>query len=126
MKEEGKELVESGGMDVEILPEGAFQETLMRNNKKIRQDRAVVIVEAAHINFKRAVEDLEIEIKQIKRDRENMLDLSPHHAQDLMVASDFDAAAFVAKDIELGVRIRNLEIKRDVAKQRFIYLFGEV
>lgn len=123
---ESKELTESSGLDIEIMPEGAFQETLMRNNKKIRQDRAIVIIEAAHINFKRAVEDLEIEIKQVKRDRENMLDLSPHHAQDLMVASDFNAESFVKKDIELGIRIRNLEIKRDVAKTRFIHLFGEV
>lgn len=123
---EGKELVESDGLDVEIMPEGAFQDSLMRNNKKIRQDRAIVIVESAFINYKRLVEDLDIEIKQVKRDRENMLDLSPHHAQDLMVASDFNATEFVKKDIELGIKIRNLEIKRDVARKRFIHLFGEV
>ena len=126
MSEENKELVESGGLDVEVMPDGAFQESLIRNNKQIRKDRAAVIVESAYIQFKRAVEDLEIEIRRVKRDRENMLDLSPTNAQSLVVASDFDSTAFVAKDIELGVKIRNLEIQHEVAKKRFIYLFGEV
>jgi hypothetical protein len=126
MENEGKEIVESNGLDVEIMPEGAFQDSLMRNNKQIRRDRAIVIVESAYINYKRLVEDLDIEIKQVKRDRENMLDLSPQTAQSLVVASDFDATAFVKKDIELGIKIRNLEIKRDVAKERFEYLFGRV
>jgi hypothetical protein len=124
MENEGKEIVESNGLEVEIMPEGAFQDSLMRNNKQIRRDRAIVIVESAYINYKRLVEDLDIEIKQVKRDRENMLDLSPQTAQSLVVASDFDATAFVKKDIELGIKIRNLEIKRDVAKERFEYLFG--
>ena len=126
MENENTDLVESKGLDVEIMPEGAFQDSLMRNNRKIRQDRAVVIVESAYINYKRLVEDLDLEIKQVKRDRENMLDLSPTTAQSLVVASDFDAPEFVKKDIALGVKIRNLEITRDVAKQRFIHLFGEV
>lgn len=121
---ETKDLVESSGLDVEVMPEGAFQDSLMRNNKQIRRDRAIVIVEAAFINYKRAVEDLEIELKRVMRDRENMLDLSPTNAQSLVVASDFDATGFVQKDIELGVKIRNLEIKLDVAKKRFNHLFG--
>ena len=121
---ENKDLVESNGLDVEVMPDGAFQDSLMRNNKQIRRDRAIVIVEAAFINYKRAVEDLEIELKRVMRDRENMLDLSPTNAQSLVVASDFDATGFVQKDIELGVKIRNLEIKLDVAKKRFNHLFG--
>src|SRR4030042_5169888 len=117
---EGKEIIESNSnLELEVMREGAFQDSLMRNNQKIRRDRAIAIVESAYMNYKRSVEDLELEIKQVKRDRENMLDLSPHHAQDLMVATDFDAASFVKKDIQLGIKIRELEIKYDVAKRRF-------
>jgi hypothetical protein len=102
---------------------GAFVQSLTRNNKKIRQDRAVAITENTQILFKRKVEDLDLEIKRAKRERENMLDLSPTTADSLVLASDFDAEAFVKKDIELGVKIRNLEIAHDIAKNRYHLLF---
>jgi len=103
---------------------GAFMESLVRNNKKIREDRAVTIQEDAEVRYKRTVEDLELEIKKLKRDRENMLDLSPENAMSLVLASDFDAEAFVKKDLEIGVQIRNLEIKLEITKTRYAYLFG--
>ena len=52
-----------------------------------------------------------------------MLDLSPTTADSLVLASDFDSKAFVAKDIELGVKIRNLEIKLEIASNRYADLF---
>lgn len=64
-------------------------------------------------------------IKNQKRDQENMLDMSPTNAQSLIVASDFDADSYVAKDLKLGVDIRNNEIKLQVAIDRYEYLFGE-
>jgi len=60
----------------------------------------------------------------LKREREAMLDLSPTSADSLVLASDFDSKSFVNKDIDLGVKIRNLEIKFDIAKERYDYLFG--
>ena len=56
---------------------GAFMESLVRNNKKIRDDRAIAIGEAAQMIYKREVEDTELKIKQPKRERDAMLDLSP-------------------------------------------------
>ena len=38
---------------------------------------------------------------------------------------NFDADAYVAKDLKLGVDIRNTEIKLQVAKERYKILFGE-
>ena len=102
---------------------GAFVESLTRNNKKIRQDRAIAIAEDAGLLYKREVEDLGIQIKQLVREREGMLDLSPTTADSLVLASDFDSKAFVAKDIELGVKIRNLEIKLEIASKRYSQLF---
>jgi hypothetical protein len=103
---------------------GAFIESLMRNNKQIRDDRAASIAEDAQILYRREVEDLEVQIKRMKRDRENMLDLSPENVTSLKLASDFDAKLYVEKDIELGVKIRNMEIKLEIARKQYEYLFG--
>lgn len=105
---------------------GAFVESLKRNNKQIRADRAAAIAEDAQIMYRRSVEDLEVKIKRMKRDRENMLDLSPEHAMSLKLASDFDSEAYVNKDIDLGVKIRNAEIKLEIARKQYNYLFGGV
>lgn len=107
------------------MAQGAFLESLKRNNAKIREDRATAIAEDAQIMFKREIEDLAIHVKRLKREQENMLDLSPTHADSLVLASDFDAKEYVNKELDLGVKIRNLEIKLEIAQKRYSYLFGE-
>lgn len=103
---------------------GAFVESLKRNNRKIREDRAIAIAEDAEIIFKREIEDMELQVKKLKRERENMLDLSPSTADSLVLATDFKSKEFVMKDIEIGVSIRQLEIKLEIAKERYKYLFN--
>jgi hypothetical protein len=103
---------------------GAFIESLKRNNSKIRADRAQAIGEDAEVKYARMVQDIEIKIKQLKRDQENMLDLSPENAMSLKLASDFSADEYVAKDLEIGVKIRNEEIRLEIAQKRYAYLFG--
>jgi hypothetical protein len=109
---------------INIEGAGAFVESLKRNNAKIREDRAISIAEDAQIIYKREVEDLEIQIKRLKRERDSMLDLSPTTADSLVLATDFNSKEFVSKDIAIGVQIRNLEIKLDIARERYKYLFG--
>lgn len=104
---------------------GAFVASLVRNNKKIKEDRAIAIAESAQMLYKRTVEDIELEIKQLKRDRDAMLDMSPTTADSLVMASDFNAKEFVDKDLAMGVKIRNLEIKLDIARDRYNRLFTE-
>ena len=111
-------------MENEVLEQGAFMESLKRNNKQIRGDRAESIAEEAEIRFKRVVEDLETDIKRKKRERNNMLDLSPDNAISLMVAKDFDSAKFVEIDLKLGVEIRELGIRLEIASARYDELFG--
>lgn len=101
-----------------------FFESLKRNNSKIREDRALAIAETAELKFKRKIEDLDMELKQAVRDRDNMLDMSPTTADSLVLASDFSADSFVEKDLSLGINIRNLEIKLEIAKSRYKELFG--
>ncbi len=117
MSEEFQDFTEPG--------EGAFLVSLKRNNSKIREDRARAIVEDAQIMYKREVEDLAIALKRLRREQDNMLDLSPTDADSLVLATDFDARAYVNKDLELGIRIRNYTIRLEIAKKRYAYLFGE-
>lgn len=111
-------------MTDESKPKGAFLESLKRNNKQIRDDRATAICEDTDLLFKRTIEDLEMKIKRMERDRDNMLDLSPTDARSLVLASDFDADDFVSKDVDLGVKIRNEKIKLEIAMGRYTHLFG--
>ena len=102
---------------------GAFLTSLKRNNKQIRDDRATAIGEDTQLLYRRQVEDLEVNLSRMKREQENMLDLSPSHAMSLVLASDFDSAEYVSKDVELGVKIRNEAIKLEIAQARYDYLF---
>lgn len=104
--------------------QGAFVESLKRNNSKIRADRAQAIAEDTDLVYKRQIEDLELSIRKMKREQENMLDLSPTDANNLVLASDFNSTEYVQKDIDLGVKIRNTEIKLEIARKRYNYLFG--
>lgn len=103
--------------------QGAFVSSLVRNNKKIREDRAIMIAESAEMLYKRQIEDTEIRMKQLKREREAMLDMSPTTTDSLILASDFDAKKFVEKDIQLGIEIRNIEITLEIARTRYNHLF---
>ena len=110
--------------DKTLEGKGAFRDSLKRNNKKIRDDRADAISEDTQMLFKRTIEDLELKKRRMKREQENMLDLSPSDATSLVLATDFNSDEYVAKDIELGVKIRNIEIKLEIATARYEYLFG--
>lgn len=104
--------------------EAAFINSLKRNNREIRADRATNISEDTQMEYKREIEDIQVSIKKLSRELENMLDLSPNNTQSLILASNFDSKAFVKKDIEIGLKIRNLEITLEIAKKRYNYLFG--
>jgi hypothetical protein len=112
-------------MTEENVLTGAFIDSLKRNNGKIREDRAIAIGESAQMRYKRKIEDLEMELKQLKRDRDNMMDLSPASADSLVLASDFDAQTFVDKDVQIGITIRNLEIQLEIARDRYNHLFNQ-
>lgn len=103
---------------------GAFMTTLARNNRKIREDRALAITEDAETIYRRKIEDLQMAIKKKRRDREGMLDLSPASADSLVLASDFNAENFVTKDLAMGLELRNLEISLEIARSRYEHLFG--
>jgi hypothetical protein len=105
---------------------GSFVSSLRRNNKQIRDDRALAIAEDAEMIFKREVEDINTELKRLRRERESMLDLGGNSVTTIISQADFHAKEFVAKDLDLGLKIRNLEIKLEIATKRYNELFTEV
>lgn len=111
--------------DSDVTTKGAFFESLNRNNKSIKKDRAIAIAEDAQMRYKRELEDMELELRKLRRERTALLDLSPTDANSLMLANDFDAKGFVNRDIDIGVRLRNLEIRIDIARKSYTELFGE-
>ena len=111
--------------NIENIEVGAFINSLKRNNKQIRDDRAIAISEDTELIYNRKIEDIALSIRKMKRELENMLDLSPKDANSLILASDFDSNIYVQKDIDLSVKIRNAEITLELAKKRYEYLFGE-
>ena len=107
---------------------GTFKVDLQRNFKQIKESRAESVSEDVEIIYKRKIEDLCHEIRNIERDRENiMLDLSPSNVTSaLVVPSDFNAEKFLEKDIQLGIRKREAEVKLDIVARRYEDLFGVI
>lgn len=101
-----------------------FIESLQRNNDKIREDRARTIGEDSELIYRRKVEDIELKIKRLEREQEGLIDISPLDKNSLTFA-DFQPEAFVQRDIELSLIIRNLNIQLEVSLKRFEYLFGK-
>lgn len=109
-------------MEEDLKPR--FIESLQRNNDQIREERAQIIGEDAELIYKRRVEDIELKIKRLEREQEGLTDVSPLDKNSLTF-SDFQPEAFVQKDIELSLTIRNLNIQLELTRNRFEYLFGK-
>lgn len=109
-------------MEDELKPR--FIESLQRNNDQIREDRARIIGEDSELIYRRRVEDIELKIKRLEREQEGLIDISPLDRNSLTFV-DFNPEAFVQKDMELSLTIRNLNIQLEVTQKRFEYLFGK-
>lgn len=107
---------------------GVFKADLMRNFKQLKESRAESVAEDVEIIYKRQIEDLCHQIRNYDRDRENLiLDLSPSSAfAGNVVPSDFKAADFLNKDIEIGLNKRDAIIKLEIVIERYQYLFGPI
>ncbi len=112
-------------VDSTKVPEkGLFETLLTRNNRQLRDDRAQIIIEDAQLIFKRTIEDIQQNIKKVSRDRENMLDMNPDNKDVILNPSSFDSQKFVDNDLKLGLDLRNLRIKLEIAQERYDELFG--
>lgn len=121
------EKVEIQSVQVEVMPEidGAFVQSLKRNNKQVKQDRAQGIAEDTQMVYKRRIEDLELSIKRMRRKQTDMIDLSSDNALSTKPAQDFDPVLYVTEDVQLATQIRESEILLGIAKERYGFLFGD-
>lgn len=110
----------------ELAPlKGAFITSLERGNKDIKKDRAASIAEEAEMVYRRTIENMKMDLKKLKRERETMLDLSPTNTHSLILGGDFQSDAFVEKDLAIGIKMRLLKIKITDAEERYEFLFGD-
>jgi hypothetical protein len=110
---------------IDQAPQGEFFKSLVRNNGKIRSDRAQSIQEDAQMRYKRHVEDLEMMLKRLRREQANLLDNSPENTMTLKLATDFDSNEFVETHHRLSLDIRNKEIELQLAKNDYTRLFAD-
>ena len=109
-------------MEEDLKPR--FVDALRRNNDQIREDRAKTIGEDSELIYRRRIEDIDLKIKRITREQESAIDISPLDRNSLTFV-DFNPEDFVQNDIELSLKIRNLNIQFEIAKNRYEYLFGK-
>lgn len=103
---------------------GAFQQSLIRTNKQIKESRAREISEDVETVYRRKVEDLGIKIKRMKQTQAASLDFSPESAG-VLKFSNVDSESFSENDLKACRDIRDLEITYELAKARYHFLFGK-
>lgn len=110
----------------EAKKQGAFYESLKRNNTQIREDRMQAVGEDCEQEYRRGLEDLAKEKRRLERKRASMLDLSPKNSFQLVPsAEEFDATGFFTEDSKIGVQIREIDIKLELGLARYKELFGK-
>lgn len=105
--------------------QGANYAFTMGNEKPTRRERATAASKAAKSVYKREIQDLAHLIRLLKSEQENMADRPPTDTQTSEITDAIDSGAYVSKEIEIGVKIRDLEKKLASAKKRFQFLFGD-
>lgn len=113
-------------MNTEVLKNGKFGQNLMRSNKQLREDRGLIIVKDTEKMYRRQIEDLQDKLERLIMDRDNTLDINPGNTQTIINPTDFNSSVFVAKDLEIGLKIRNTKIQLEDAQARYADLFGNV
>lgn len=101
-----------------------FAQTLSRSTGAIKSDRATEIAELAEISFKRCVEDLERDLKIVRRKKKSSIDLSPDNTYSIMKVKDFEPEEFQRTYNEIGLKEREIVIKLNNAKNSYNELFG--
>jgi hypothetical protein len=73
--------------------------------------------------YRREMRELKLLIQVLKKKQESLSKLPPTDAQTSEITDAIDSGAYVSKEIEIGVKIRDLEKKLESAKKRFRFLF---
>ena len=106
-------------------PQGELYVSLGRSNSQIRKERGDAIAEDLEVRFRRSIEDLETDIKRKERDLKNMYDFSPNSTTSLVLAKNVDAKEIQEADHKISFELRDMRIKLDIKRERYIRLFGK-
>jgi hypothetical protein len=74
--------------------------------------------------YKREIHNLARLIQYLKKQKEDLARMTPTEAETSEITDAIDSGAYVSKEIEIGVKIRDLEKKLELAKKRYQFLFG--
>jgi hypothetical protein len=105
--------------------QGSNWKFTMGDKKTDRSDRAPAAFKEAESVYRREIKNLELLIRQLKREQEKIAENPPTDDQASEIASAIDSGAYVSKEVKLGVKIRDLETMLKLAKKRFQFLFGD-
>jgi hypothetical protein len=104
---------------------GTLYLSLNRSNRQIREERGDALAEQIETAFRRHIEDLRYDLKDLKRKRSNMYDFSPTNSQSLVMAKDVEARSILLDDKTISIKIRNLEIELEIMEGRYTELTGK-
>ena len=105
--------------------QGANIAFTMGNGKHTGRKKATVAPADAKALYKREILNLARCIRLLKTEQENMAGCPLTDAQTSEITDAIDSGAYVSKEIEMAVKIRDLEKKLDCAKKRFHFLFDD-
>jgi hypothetical protein len=74
--------------------------------------------------YKREIQNLARLIQYLKKQQEDLAAKTPTEAETSEITDAIDSGAYVSKEIEIAVKIRDLEKKLELAKKRYQFLFG--
>lgn len=108
----------------QVRVQGVFGESLQRNFKQIREDRANIMTRSSLSLYKGKIDKLYLEMDKLEIDRNNLLDFAGDSTTRILSLDQFDAEAFCRKDEEITLKMRELKIRIEELTDRFFKLFG--
>jgi hypothetical protein len=105
---------------------GNLSSNLLRNNSKIRQDRALELTDDAKFDYRQMIINKARSIKKLLNGMRASIDLSPTSTQTLGPTKDFDTEQFAKDDSANAIAVRVIMQEVRVMRLRFAVLFGEM
>lgn len=104
---------------------GALQQSLDRNSKTIRADRAEQIADDTRLEYRRKIEDLQRDIKKLQRTNAALLDMSPDNTTSIISSKNFEPVDFVETRAQNSIEIYKKEKELEIVSKDFELLFGD-
>jgi hypothetical protein len=97
----------------------------MGDEKPARPVSTAAASQKTESKYRREMRDLELLIQILKKKQEGLSKLPPTDAETSQITDAIDSGTYVSKEIEIGVKIRELEKKLESAKKRLQFLFDK-